>query len=172
MQEQLDEIKRLLDSRGIKYETSEHEPVYTSEDAARIRGEELKTGAKALIFSISKAYRNLEEDPLLHRFKAGKEFILCIVPGNMKIDTKKLKEILSCRDVRMATPEEVLRVSGCEIGSVHPIGNIMGLKTYADRRLFDNEYVNFNAGLHTTSIRMRSKDFLEIVKPEIVDYAR
>src|SRR3989344_5988513 len=112
MQEQLDEIKRLLDSRGIKYETSEHEPVYTSEDAARIRGEELKTGAKALIFSISKAYRNLEEDPLLHRFKAGKEFILCIVPGNMKIDTKKLNEILSCRDVRMAPPEEVLNVSG------------------------------------------------------------
>ena len=154
MQEQFDKIKELLDSSDIKYEVSEHEPVYTSEDAARIRGEDIKTGAKALIFN------------------ACGIFVLCIVPGDKKIDTKKLKYILSCRDVKMASPEEVLKCTGCEIGSVHPIGNIMNIKTYADKRLFENEYINFNAGLHTVSIRMKSKDFLSIVKPEVVDYAR
>ncbi len=153
MQEQFDEIKRFLDGKGVRYEVTEHEPVYTSEDAARIRGEDIRTGAKALIF------------------KADANFVLCIVPGDRKIDTKKLKEILSCKDVRMATPEEVLRVSGCEIGSVHPVGNIMGIKTYADRHLFENEYVNFNAGLHTASMRMKSSDFLSLIRPEVVDYA-
>ena len=154
MQIQFESVKRLLDESGLRYEISEHEPVYTSEDAARIRGEDIRTGAKALIF------------------KSKDSFVLCIVPGDRKIDMKKLKAITRCKDVRMATPEEVLKVSGCEIGSVHPVGTLMGLKTYADKRIFDNEYVNFNAGLHTASIRMKSRDFVELVKPEIVDYAR
>lgn len=42
-------IKELLNSNGITYEVSEHEPVYTSEQAAKVRGVELKTGVKALV---------------------------------------------------------------------------------------------------------------------------
>jgi Ala-tRNA(Pro) deacylase len=154
MQQQFDEIISLLDKHGIKYEVTEHEPVYTSEDAARIRGEDIRTGAKALIF------------------KTDDNFILCIIPGDKRIDMKKLREITHCKDIRMATPEEVLRITGCEIGSVHPVGTLMRIKTYADRRLFNNDRINFNAGLHTASIRMKSKDFQSVVNPTIVDYAR
>lgn len=154
MQEQFEQIKNLLDSNSIKYKVSEHAPVYTSEDAARIRGEDVRTGVKALIF------------------KCSEGFILCLIPGDRKIDMKKLKALIKS-DAHLASAEEVLEATGCEIGSVHPIGSIMDVdKTYADRRIFDNEYVNFNAGLHTVSIRMRSKDFMKLVKPEVADYAR
>ncbi|MBI2172785.1 MAG: hypothetical protein HYT73_01060 [Candidatus Aenigmarchaeota archaeon] len=153
MQTQFESIKRLLDEKRMKYEVSEHEPVYTSEDAARIRGEDIKTGVKALVF------------------KGKNEFFLALVSGDKKIDMKKLKVIIKS-DAHLASPQEVLKVCGCEIGSVHPVGTLMNLKTYADRRILDNEYVNFNAGLHTASIRMKSRDFLSLVKPEIVDYAK
>ncbi|MBI2579737.1 MAG: hypothetical protein HYW27_02440 [Candidatus Aenigmarchaeota archaeon] len=154
MKEQFEGIKRLLDERGLRYEVSEHEPVYTSQDAARIRGEDIRTGVKALIF------------------KTKDSFILCLVPGDRKIDMKKMKAVIK-GDAHLANPQEVLECTGCEVGSVHPIGAIMDVgRTYADKRILDNEYVNFNAGLHTASIRMKSKDFMDIVKPEIVDYSR
>ncbi len=153
MQRQFESIKRLLDKKGMEYEVSEHEPVYTSEDAARIRGEDIKTGVKALIF------------------KTKNSFIMCLVPGDRKIDMKKLKAIINS-DAHLASPEEVLECTGCEIGSVHPVGTLMSLKTYADRRIFENEYVNFNAGLHTVSIRMKSSDFMRLISPGVVDYAR
>jgi len=46
---QLKLIKELLDKNNIHYEVSEHEPVYTSEQAAKVRRVKLRTGAKALV---------------------------------------------------------------------------------------------------------------------------
>ncbi|MDI6720742.1 MAG: YbaK/EbsC family protein [Candidatus Aenigmarchaeota archaeon] len=154
MEEQFGQIKKLLEKNGIEYMAREHAPVYTSEDAARIRGEELKTGVKALIF------------------KSKNDFFLALVSGDKKIDTKKLR-LMTGDDMHLANPQDVLECTGCEIGSVHPIGNLMKVKyVYADKRIFENEFVNFNAGLHTVSIRMRSKDLKKVVNPEIADYAK
>ena len=42
-------IENLLRENSADYEILEHEPVYTSEEAARVRGTPLSSGAKALI---------------------------------------------------------------------------------------------------------------------------
>ncbi len=44
-----EKIITLLESKHTAYKLTEHEPVRTSEEAARIRGVPLKTGAKAMI---------------------------------------------------------------------------------------------------------------------------
>lgn len=147
-------LKRLLDDNGITYSISEHEPVYTSEEAARVRGVELKTGVKALVL----------------RTKEG-SFIIGLVAADRKIDLKKLAEIVKTEKLKLASPEEVLKVTGCEIGSVHPFGNLYNLPTYLDRSVLENEWVNFNAGLHTVSIHMRSEDLVKLIKPIIGDFS-
>jgi len=147
-------IKSLLDSSKVEYELSEHEPVFTSEEAARIRGVDLKTGVKALVF------------------KADEEFILVLVPGDSRADMKKLREAAGKKDMRLATREEVLEVTGCEIGSVHPFGNLMGLRTLMERKILHNDLVNFNVGLHTMSVRMMPHDLREIVSPVVVDIVK
>ena len=48
-------IIRLLDKAHIAYEKFEHEPVFTSEQAAAVRGTSLSQGAKALLFKPRKA---------------------------------------------------------------------------------------------------------------------
>ena len=48
--EQTNAIRELLDDSRVEYRIFEHEPVYTSEQASRVRGVELKTGVKALVF--------------------------------------------------------------------------------------------------------------------------
>jgi prolyl-tRNA editing enzyme YbaK/EbsC (Cys-tRNA(Pro) deacylase) len=51
---------------------------------------------------------------------------------------------------------------------VPPFGNVLGLPTYFDQGLFENEVVNFNPGSITHSIAMQSADLRALVTP-IVD---
>lgn len=147
-------IRELLDKHHICYETLQHRPVYTSEQAAKVRGVELKTGVKALILKA-------EEGNL----------IMGLVAADRKIDLKKLSKIVGTGNLRLATPQEVLKKTGCEIGSVHPFGNIHQLPTYSDISVMKNEAVNFNAGLHSVSIQMNSKDLVNVIRPEIADFS-
>ena len=44
-----DRVESLLKEHGIAFQVLRHEPVYTSEEAARVRGTPLASGAKALV---------------------------------------------------------------------------------------------------------------------------
>lgn len=154
MKEDFIKIKELLDKNNIKYKLYEHEPVFTSEDAARVRGADLKEGAKSMI---------IRSDGKFYNF---------VLSASRKIDWSKVKQILQTKSVSFATPEEVKEAINCEIGSVPPFGIIYGLKQYCDPHLLENEEIEFNAGLHTTSIRMKSKDWFNLLKPEIADFTK
>ena len=144
-------ILDLLNQRNIEFEKLEHEPVYTSEQAAAVRGISIESGAKSLLF----------------KTKVG--FVLVVVPGNQRVDSKKLKKLLGVKDVRFATPEEVKEQMGCEIGSCYPFGNVAGLRTLVDNSLSRNEIISFNPGRHDTSIKMRYADYQKLAEPEQVE---
>jgi len=152
---QLKLIKELLNRDGITYQVSEHEPVYSSEQAAKVRGVELKTGVKALV---------LETD------EGG--FVMGLIAADRRIDLKKLAKIVKKKKLRLASPQEVLKITGCEVGSVHPFGNLHGLPTYLDSSILENDMVNFNAGLHTVSIQMKAKDLIKAIRPVIENFSR
>jgi len=151
---QLKAIKKLLDDNGISYVVTEHEPVYTSEQAAKVRGLEPKTGVKALVLKTDKG-----------------DFIVGLVPGDKKIDLKKLAKVVGTRKLQLASPQEVLKMTRCEIGSVHPFGNLHGLSTYLDGAILENDLVNFNAGLHTVSIQMKAKDLVKVIRPVVESFS-
>src|SRR4030067_3753685 len=113
--QQLELLKELLDKHGISYQISQHEPVYTSEQAAKVRGAELRTGVKALVL----------------RKKEG-DLILGLVAADRRIDLRKLAKITGTRSLAFANKEEVLTKTGGEVGSVLPFGNLYALPTYAD----------------------------------------
>ncbi|HJX23830.1 MAG TPA: YbaK/EbsC family protein [Candidatus Bathyarchaeia archaeon] len=152
--QQLELLKELLDKHGISYQISQHEPVYTSEQAAKVRGAELRTGVKALVL----------------RKKEG-DLILGLVAADRRIDLRKLAKITGTRSLAFANKEEVLNKTGCEVGSVHPFGNLYALPTYADESVLGCDTVNFNAGMHTVSIQMKVKDLIEIVAPTIASFS-
>src|SRR3989344_7272275 len=154
MKEDFEKIKNLLDENKVKYEVSEHEPVYTSDDAARVRGVDIRSGAKSMI---------IRSDGKFYNF---------VLSAAKKIDWKKVKKILNGESASFASPEEVKKEIHCEVGSVPPFGNLYGLTVYCDRSLLENEYIDFNAGLHTISIRMKAKDWEKIVKPEVVEFGK
>lgn len=148
-------IIKLLEQSGAWFETFEHEPVRTSEEAAKIRiGYSIKQGAKALIVRVKAANE--------------KYFVMLVVPGDMKFSNDKVKKILSAKDIRFATAEEVTELTeGIEFGGVPPFGNLFGLKVIVDQSLFKNEKIVFNAGDRRFSVAMKSVDYKNLVKPEI-----
>ena len=73
-------------------------------------------------------------------FKAGENFVLCLVSGDKRCSLNKLKEILNQKDVSMANPEDVKRITGYTIGGVSPTGHLIKTKIYIDENL-----KNFNS---------------------------
>jgi Ala-tRNA(Pro) deacylase len=148
-------VFEMLESRlreaGIAFTVLRHEPVYTSEEAAAVRGTPLSSGAKALVV------------------KAGDALRLLILPADRKLDSRKARVALGVKALRFATPEEVLERTGLKPGSIPPFGSLFGLPTCCDPKLAENATINFNAGDHAISVSMTYADFLTFENPELVE---
>lgn len=154
MDQVFDKILSLLSENNIRHQVLEHEAVYTSEEAARVRGTSLDQAAKALVF------------------RADWRPLLLVVPGDKRVDTKGFKKRFKIKDLRMATKEDVEELTGLTSGAVPPFGNALGLPTYLDELLLEKEEVVFNAGSHTRSIKMSPHDLVTLVQPTLGDFSR
>ena len=79
-------------------------------------------------------------------FKVGDSFILCLVSGDKRCSLNKLKNILNEKDVAMANPEDVKRVTGYTIGGVSPAGHLIKTKIYMDKNLKNFKSIYAAAG--------------------------
>ena len=68
-------------------------------------------------------------------FKTEDSFILCLVSGDKRCSLNKLKNIFNIKDVSMAHPDEVKKITGYTIGGVSPVGHLNKLKIYIDNNL-------------------------------------
>ena len=147
-------IKDVLNREKIEYEVLEHKPVYTSKEAAQVRGTQLRQGCKALIC------------------KTEEGFIQAVVPGDKELDIQKLQKLTLFKKIELGNAKEVRQITGCNIGSVPPFGNLFGLKVYFDKLVTENDIVAFNAGQHTKSIKMKAKDLVKVVNPVIGEFSK
>ena len=150
----LERIVDLLERHQVSFDRTSHEAVYTSADAARVRGESLHSGGKALVV------------------KTDTGFVLLVLPGDCKLDSTATKKLAGSKSLRFATREEVAELTGLEPGSIPPFGSLFGLPTFCDAGLAECERISFNAGAHTESIRMRYQDYLHVESPTVVEFSR
>lgn len=150
----VEKIKTLLTEHGCWFETFEHEPVRTSEEAAQIRnGYTIQQGAKSIIARAKESGK-------------GKRFVMFVLPGDKRFDAAAIAQQFNLTDIRFATEAEVAELTGGIVpGGVPPFGNLFGLEVYVDTSLLVNEKIVFNAGDRSYSIGMKSKDYTEIVQP-------
>tara|TARA_Y100000310_G_scaffold299208_1_gene333834 strand:- start:21687 stop:22136 length:450 start_codon:yes stop_codon:yes gene_type:complete len=93
---------------------------------------------------------------------SDEEPLLVILLGKNKIDFQKIKEILKVKDVRLAEPEEVLRITGYEVGGVPPI-SIYGIKTFIDKAVVEKEEIFCGGGDPNHLMKIKTKEILENV---------
>jgi Ala-tRNA(Pro) deacylase len=145
-----DRLQDWLKQNGVPFTVLRHEPVFTSEQAAAVRGTPLASGAKALVM------------------KAGEKFVFLVLPADRKLDSRKAREGLGVKALRFASKEEVQNLTGLQPGSIPPFGSLFGLPTYCDPALGENPSINFNAGDHTISIQMSYADCVRVEKPQMI----
>src|SRR5215813_8054333 len=107
-------LETWLRRQGVAFTVLRHEPVFTSEQAAAVRGTSLASGAKALII------------------KAKDQFFLMVLPADRKLDSRQARTLLGVKALRFATREEVESLTGLQPGSIPPFGTLFGLPTYCD----------------------------------------
>ena len=106
--------RRCSTLKACWYETFEHQPVRTSEEAAATRpGYGLQQGAKAIIVRVK-------------RSKNDKFFVMLVFPADRKFDAKAVKDYFAARDIRFANENEVAALTGgIQPGGVPPFGNLV-----------------------------------------------
>lgn len=150
-----EKICTFLREQEIEFRTVHHEPTTTSEASAQARGEDLKTGGKALVI------------------KTDDRFRLFVLSAALKTDSRKIKKHFNCRRIRFADRDELHELTGLVPGAVPPFGRpILDLKLYADRSIVENEKIAFNAGSLTDSIVMKTEYYLKAANPEIIDFSK
>lgn len=150
-------IAELLETNNMWFETFEHEPVRTSEEASKVRdGYTIDQGAKALIIRVKIS-------------SANKKFVMLVLPGVSRFDVNRVKQLFEAKDIRFATEQEVDDLTiGVKPGGVPPFGNLFDIEVIVDPQLFENEKIVFNAGDKSFSVGMYSKDYLQLVDPQVV----
>jgi Ala-tRNA(Pro) deacylase len=147
-------LKLALQSAGIDFALTHHAPVYTSSEAAAVRGVSLHSGAKALIL------------------KGEEGFFMAVIPADLALDSNALRKHLGAKRLRFASKEEVLDLTSLTPGSIPPFGSLFEMNTICDARLQDNDRINFNAGSHTDSIQMTYADYLRYESPTLAEIAK
>jgi Ala-tRNA(Pro) deacylase len=147
-------LEEWLRAQGASFRILEHSPVFTSEEAARVRGTPLECGAKALVL------------------QTGGQPVQVVVAAHRRVDNARLRAVLGVRTLRFVTPEELLTLTGCVPGAVPPFGNLFGLSVLVDEELAGRVEIAFNAGSNAVSIVMRAADFVRLSGGRVCRVAR
>jgi Ala-tRNA(Pro) deacylase len=152
----LENIRQLLNDKGIAFREVHHQPTRTSEESAAARGEPLSVGAKALLLRTDDVFR------------------LFVLPADRKLDSNAIRHHLGVRKTRFASVEELKELVGLVPGAVPPFGEpLLPFELYADESVgVEHARVAFNAGSLTDSIIMAASDWAAIARPVRFRFAR
>ena len=152
MLEQL--IQRLQEGQA-RFRVLHHVAAGTSAEVAAIRGTQPGQGAKAMLC-------RLKETP--------ERWVLAVLPGDRKIDFRKVGQAVGGKKATLASPEEAARLTGCVMGAVPPFSFWPAIRLVVDPKLIDdNEEIAFNAGRLDTSMLLNAQDYVRIADPLLAE---
>ena len=99
-------------------------------------------------------------------FKAGDSYVLCLVSGDKRCSLNKLKKIFNEKDVSMAKPEDVKKVTGYTIGGVSPIGHTNSLQILVDSSLNRFKDLFAAAGHPNCIFKINFENLIELTSGE------
>ena len=148
-------LKKYLDSNKVKYKALKHKLAYTAQEIAAAQEVPGKQVVKSVLV------------------KAGDKFVLAVLPAIHLIDAKKLKTVLKCKSIKIATEKDIEKViPDYKPGAMPPFGNLFGLETYVDKMLKEDVEIVFNGGTHKDTVKMKYADFEKLAKPKISDFGK
>jgi Ala-tRNA(Pro) deacylase len=109
---------------------------------------------------------------VLLRVDGGQQFVVAVLPATHRVEMQRVREVLACGHVQLASEEEVAkRCPDCERGALPPFGSLYGMRTLVDRALVEDEQIVFEGNTHDEAICMTLTDFQRIEHAQVCDIA-
>jgi Cys-tRNA(Pro) deacylase len=138
-------VTRFLEEKHIPYRLFQHSgPVHSIEEAARQRGERPEQIVRSILFRLS-----------------SEDFLMVLIAGPGQISWKALRVYLNQSRLTTATEEEVLRVTGYQIGAVSPFGLPQPVRTLVDETVLAEEEISIGSGQRGLAVILQKKDFIQ-----------
>ncbi|AGL00351.1 YbaK/EbsC family protein [Desulfoscipio gibsoniae] len=153
--------------------------VYDSLAVARVRRyvKEFDAGLAPLVFSeatstVEEAARALGVEPGMIAktllFRAGDQYGLFVVAGDVRVSTKKVKALLGGKP-RMATPEEVEEITGYRVGGVCPFALATDVPIYLDASMQRFDVIYPAAGTAHSALPITFEKLKDITLGTVVE---
>lgn len=135
-------VTQALNKLDIPYRTFQHSgPVHSLEQAAQERGQQPEQVIRSIVFRL-----------------AQDEYVMVLMAGPQQISWAALRQYIGRSRLTMAKREEVLHVTGYELGAVAPFGLPQPMRILADESIFVPDEVSIGSGVRGTAVIMRSAD--------------
>ena len=147
-------IRTYLFQYQVAYSHYVHPAAYTSQEIAK--AERIPEGefAKAVV---------------LH---ADGRMILAVLPGDHLINLEILKKQIGCGKLSLASEKEFIGTfRECQPGTMPPFGKLFRLPLYCDTALAKQTEIEFNAGTHVDTVRMKYADFVKLENPIMLSFS-
>lgn len=137
----LQRVRQALAAAGVEAEVRLFpEPLPTAPAAAEAVGAELGRIAKSILLF------------------AGSRPVLVVTAGDRRVDRQKVKALLQCGKVRIASADEVLAVTGFVAGGVAPVGLLNPVEVLLDESMRRFPDVWAGGGIPAALLRLRVED--------------
>jgi len=131
-----------LDEMNIPHDLYTHDgSVHSLAQAAAERNQDISQVVRSILFRLSE-----------------NEYALILVAGPNQISWRFLRRYFRQSRLTMATPEEVLEITGYKVGSVSPFGLKTQIPILADASVFQQPAVSLGSGVEGTAILMTKND--------------
>lgn len=134
-------IFQLLQERQVPHEVFEHAPVTTNAAMAAALGVGLDATVKNIMLETAEG-----------------EIILAVLPGDKRLDTKRLSAQVGSKRVSFAKPDKVEEIAGCAVGCAPPFGHRQPIRVFVESTLLAKGQVYFNPASHAKSVKLVAAD--------------
>jgi Cys-tRNA(Pro)/Cys-tRNA(Cys) deacylase len=127
------------------------ETIHTA-DAAVVAGIELRKITKNLVCETSE-----------------REYVLLIIPGDRRVNLKRVAEVLKVRNVHLVPFEEAEEISGYPPGGTPSVGHKAKIRVVIDKSILGYETVYCGGGTRDRLLELRTRDILRLNNATIAE---
>ncbi len=148
------DIHNFLTSKGVAHEIfPTSRPVKSIREASALLGLKLDEMVKCILV------------------KADEKFVMLLLLGKDRVSLKKVARHLKVKEVKLATPEETVKLTGYRLGTTPPCDFSTSLPCLIDREVLKKEVIYTGGGEPTVFLKIKSIDVLKLTEGEVADIA-
>jgi Cys-tRNA(Pro) deacylase len=137
-------VSLALDQLGVAHQVFRHAgPVTSLEQAAEERNQQPEQVVRSIVFRLSRG-----------------EYVMVLMAGPDQISWSALRAYLGRSRLTTASREEILQVTGYELGAVAPFGLPAPMQILIDASVLEQEELSLGSGVRGAAIIMKSEDLL------------